>query len=70
MLAPQPLAGVPTGLERRLGFLLEYLREERALLVLDNLEVLLEEGEGTGRMRAGYDCCAGWPKPSTRVACC
>jgi len=30
--------------ERRLGL----------LLVLDNLEVLLAEGEGTGRMRAGY----------------
>ena len=40
--------------ERRLGLLLESLREEHVLLVLDNLEVLLEEGEGTGRMRAGY----------------
>ena len=39
----------------RLGLLLEYLREERVLLVLDNLEMLLEEGEGTGRMRAGYE---------------
>src|SRR5713226_7588721 len=55
VLAPQPLREVPTSLERRLGLLLEYLREERVLLVLDNLEVLLEEGEGTGRMRAGYE---------------
>src|SRR5579864_6809671 len=55
MLAPQPLWEVPTSLERRLGLLLEYLRDQRALLVLDNLEVLLEEGEGTGRMRAGYE---------------
>src|SRR5260370_9610110 len=53
-LAPQSLREVPTSLERRLGLLLEYLREERVLLVLDNLEVLLGEGEGTGRMRAGY----------------
>ena len=46
---------MPTSLERRLGLFLEYLREERALLVLDNLEVLLEEGQGMGRMRAGYE---------------
>ena len=65
VLAPQPLADVPTGLERRLGFLLEYLREERALLVLDNLEVLLEEAEGTGRMRAGYE---GYGRLLRRVA--
>jgi hypothetical protein len=55
VLAPQPLREVPTSLERRLVLLLEYLREEHVLLVLDNLEVLLEEGEGTGRMRAGYE---------------
>jgi len=55
VLAPQPLREVPTSLERRLGLLLEYLREARVLLVLDNLEVLLEEGEGMGRMRTGYE---------------
>jgi WD40 repeat protein/transcriptional regulator with XRE-family HTH domain len=55
VLAPEPLASVPDGLERRLGLLLGYLREQRALIVLDNLEVLLAEGEGTGRMRPGYE---------------
>ena len=55
MLAPQPLREVPASLERRLGLLLESLREERVLLVLDNLEMLLTEGAGTGRMRAGYE---------------
>ncbi len=55
VLAQQPLREVPTSLERGLGLLLEHLREERALLVLDNLEVLLEEGVDTGRMRAGYE---------------
>src|SRR5713226_6869136 len=55
VLASQPLREVPTSLERRLGLLLEYLRVERVLLVLDNLEVLLAEGEGTGRMRGGYE---------------
>ncbi len=55
VLAPQPLREVPASLERRLGLLLESLRAERVLLVLDNLEMLLAEGEGTGRMRAGYE---------------
>src|SRR5439155_24215337 len=55
VLAPEPLREVPASLERRLGLLLESLREERALLVLDNLETLLEEGERVGRMRAGYE---------------
>src|SRR5713226_4559227 len=55
VLAPQPLREVPTSLERRLGLLLEHLRSQRAFMVLDNLEMLLAEGEGTGRMRAGYE---------------
>src|SRR5260221_5297360 len=54
VLAPHLLREVPASLERRLGLLLEYLRDQRVLLVLDNLELLLEEGEGTGRMRPGY----------------
>jgi len=55
VLVPQPLREVPSSLERRLRLLLEHLRDRRALLVLDNLETLLEEGAGTGRMRAGYE---------------
>src|SRR5262249_52113181 len=45
----------PDSLEERLRLLLEQLRARRVLLVLDNLEMLLEEGEGTGRMRAGSE---------------
>src|SRR5579864_6494399 len=55
VLSPAPLREVPSSLERRLGLLLEYLRQARALLVLDNLESLLEEGTGMGRMRPGYE---------------
>ncbi len=65
VLAPQPLADMPTGLDGRLGLLLNYLREARALIVLDNLEALLEEGEGTGRMRVGYE---GYARLLRRVA--
>jgi len=42
-------------LERRLSLLLEHLRERRVLVVLDNLEALLQEGEVTGRLRPGYE---------------
>jgi len=63
VLALQPLANVPTSLEAGLALLLEYLRQERALLVLDNLETLLEEG--SGRMRAGYE---GYARLLRRVA--
>src|SRR5258708_5314059 len=55
LLAPQPLGLVPASIERRLSLLMEHLRVQRALVVLDNLETLLEEGEGTGRMRPGYE---------------
>src|SRR5438876_227784 len=55
VLAPQALRDVSVSLERRLGLLLEYLRNMRVLLVLDNLEAILEEGQGTGHMCAGYE---------------
>src|SRR5205814_1751589 len=55
VLAPQPLARRSQGLERRLSLLLEELRTSRVLLVLDNLEVLLEEGEVLGRLRPGFE---------------
>src|SRR2546430_3754155 len=55
VLAPESLAGLSQGLERRLSLLLEELRTSRVLLVLDNLEVLLEEGEVLGRLRPGFE---------------
>jgi WD40 repeat protein len=55
VLAPHLLRDLPDSLEERLHLLMEQMRERRVLLVLDNLEMLLEEGEGTGRMRAGSE---------------
>ena len=55
VLAPQPLRDTPASLEGRLGLLMEHLRDQRALLVLDNLESLLSEGESRGRLRSGYE---------------
>src|SRR5437879_3300827 len=50
-----PRVLLPPGLERRLSLLLEQLRASRVLLVLDNLESLLEEGEVRGRLRPGFE---------------
>ncbi len=55
VLAPQRLPDLSDSLEGRLRLLMEQLRARRVLLVLDNLEMLLEEGEGKGRMRAGFE---------------
>ncbi len=55
VLATQPLSLVPADFERRLSLLLEHMRTSRVLLVLDNLEALLEEGEVRGHLRPGYE---------------
>jgi hypothetical protein len=55
VLAPQSLRGEATSLERRQGVLLEQMRKTRVLLVMDNLEAVLEEGEGAGRTRPGWE---------------
>src|SRR2546426_1497506 len=55
VLAPESLALGSQSLEHRLSLLLLELRSRRVLLVLDNLEVLLEEGEVLGRLRPGFE---------------
>ncbi len=41
--------------EQRISLLLEHLRKTRALLVLDNLESLLQEGNVQGHLRPGFE---------------
>jgi WD40 repeat protein/DNA-binding SARP family transcriptional activator len=53
VLSRQQLTDPPEGLDARLALLLDYLRERRCLLVLDNLESILQP-EQPGRVRAGY----------------
>ncbi|GHO47210.1 NB-ARC domain-containing protein [Ktedonospora formicarum] len=55
VLAPQSLEAIPATLGQRISLLLQQLRTVRTLLVLDNLEALLEEGEPQGRFRASYE---------------
>src|SRR5713101_8108822 len=65
VLAPQALRDISASPERRQDLLLECLRSRRVLLVFDNLESFLEEGEDSGRMRAGYE---GFSRVLRRVA--
>jgi hypothetical protein len=55
VLAPESISGEVSSLERRQGALLEQMRKTRVLLVLDDLEARLEEGEVSGRMRPGFE---------------
>ncbi len=65
VLAPQTLSDVSARPERRQDLLLECLRSRRVLLVYDNLESFLEEGEDSGRIRTGYE---GFSRVLRRVA--
>jgi transcriptional regulator with XRE-family HTH domain len=55
VLAPHMLGQLPATLEQRLSLLLEHLRSTHVLLVLDNVESVMEEGEGVGQVRPGYE---------------
>ena len=55
VLAPHLLLERPDSLEGRLNGLMEQVRARRVLLVLDNLEMVLEEGDGIGGMGAGFE---------------
>ncbi len=55
VLTPDQQTLKQESLERRLSLLLSELRRRRVLLVLDNLEVLLSQGEALGRLRPGYE---------------
>src|SRR5262245_58618163 len=55
----QTLAGslvieLPASLDQQLALLLDYLRHQRCLLILDNLESVLHT-DGLGQMRTGYE---------------
>ena len=52
-LADERLITIPTSLDAQLALLLDFLRQRRCLLVLDNLESILNP-EQPGHMRPGY----------------
>jgi WD40 repeat protein/transcriptional regulator with XRE-family HTH domain len=55
VLAPEAVGSGPQSLQRGLSLLLEHLRSARVLLVLDNLEALLAEGDVRGHLRPGLE---------------
>lgn len=56
-LSGQTLTGLPASLDDQLGLLLGYLRTQRCLIVLDNLETILQ-AEHAGAFRPGYEAYA------------
>ena len=54
-LADQPEHGGPDNVNRAISRLIDYLRQYRCLLVLDNVEAILGEGEWAGHYQAGYE---------------
>ena len=52
-------------LDRQIKLLLEHLRRQRCLILLDNFEAILAEGERAGSYRAGY---AGYGELLRRVS--
>src|SRR6266699_3814179 len=65
VLAPQALSDASSSLESRQNLLVDCLRTRRVLLVYDNLESFLQEGEDSGRVRVGYE---GFARVLWRVA--
>jgi WD40 repeat protein len=54
-LSAQQQHDLPQSIDRRISWLMDYLRQHRCLLVLDNAEVILQEEERAGHYRAGYE---------------
>ncbi|MCB0094451.1 MAG: pentapeptide repeat-containing protein, partial [Caldilineaceae bacterium] len=55
VLSRQTITTLPTALDEQLRILLEHLRQQRCLLILDNVETILLAGTGiAGEMREGY----------------
>jgi WD40 repeat protein/predicted ATPase/transcriptional regulator with XRE-family HTH domain len=55
VLAPEIYRDTTVSFDRRMGALLDQMRIRRTLIVLDNLETVLDEEEGRGNMRPGYE---------------
>lgn len=54
-LSHHKLPSLPTSLDERLRLLIDYLRQQRYLLVLDNCEAIFQDGPQAGRYRPGHE---------------
>jgi WD40 repeat protein/DNA-binding SARP family transcriptional activator len=55
ILSAQQVSSLPNSLDERLTLLLGYLRQQRCLLILDNLESILQGDQRAGVYRAGFE---------------
>ncbi len=55
VLIPESMSDKPAGPQKHLYDLLKQMRKIRVFMVLDGVEAVMMEGEGTGRMRPGFD---------------
>jgi len=55
VLSDQTVTSLPTSLDQQFNLLFDYVRRQRCLLVLDNLESILQADEHGGYYRAGYE---------------
>ncbi|MEM7130268.1 MAG: NB-ARC domain-containing protein [Chloroflexota bacterium] len=54
-LSDQKMYDLPAELDEQITLLVEYLHQQRCLLVLDNLETILQAGRAAGQYRPGYE---------------
>lgn len=54
-LSDEQTTDLPKDLNRKISRLIEHLHQHRCLVILDNLESILLEGDRTGYYRAGYE---------------
>ncbi len=55
VLSDQTVTSLPTSVDQQLAHLLDYLRRQRCLLILDNLESILQGDDHSGPFRPGYE---------------
>ncbi|MCX6049738.1 MAG: BTAD domain-containing putative transcriptional regulator [Chloroflexi bacterium] len=55
VLSDQTVTSLPASLDRQIAQLVDHLRRQRCLLVLDNLESILQSDERSGYYRPGYE---------------
>ena len=55
VLSDQQATALPAGIDAQMSLLIEYLRQHRCLLILDNAEAILRTGERAGHYREGYE---------------
>src|SRR5262245_28522951 len=55
LLSEQQATTLPAGIDARISLLIDYLRQHRCLLILDNAEAILRPGEQASHYREGYE---------------